>query len=80
MMSNPLYNALNGQAQMPMVNLQNALSQLRSNPSAILRQAGLNIPEGMNDPQAIIGHLIQSGQINQSKLAQAQQMAASLKK
>lgn len=79
-MSNPLYNALNGQAQMPVVNLQNALSQLRSNPSAILRQAGLNIPDGLNDPQSIINHLLQSGQINQNKLAQAQQMAASLKR
>lgn len=75
-MNNPVYTALNGSAQSPVVNIQNVLAQLRSNPAAMLRQAGLNVPDGMNNPQQIIGHLLQSGQINQNKLAQAQQMAA----
>ena len=50
------------------------LNQLRSNPAAILRQRGLNIPDGMNDPQAIINHLLQSGQISNSRLQMAQRM------
>lgn len=79
-MSNPVFAALNGQAQAPMMNLQNALSQLRANPSAILRQAGLNIPDGMNDPRQIIDHLLQSGQVNQNRIAQVQQMAARMKR
>jgi hypothetical protein len=79
-MNNPIYEALNGSAPSPIVNMQNALNQLRSNPVAMLRQAGLNVPDGMNNPQQIIGHLLQSGQINQSKLTQAQQMAAKFRR
>ena len=79
-MSNPVYTALNGSVQSPVVNIQNALAQLRSNPAAMLRQAGLNIPDGMNNPQQIINHLLQSGQINQGRLAQAQQMASRFKR
>ena len=79
-MSNPVYQTLNGSAQPPMVNMQNALAQLRANPAAILKQAGLNVPNGMNDPNAIINHLMQSGQINQNKLAQLQQIAMRFKR
>lgn len=80
-MSNPLFSVLNGgSAPSPMVNMQNALMQLKANPSVLLRQAGLNIPDGMNNPQQIINHLLQSGQINQGRLAQAQQMASRFKR
>ena len=75
-MSNPIFSLLSGGSQPPIVNMQNALAQLRATPAAMLRQAGLNIPDGMKDPQQIIGHLLQSGQINQGKLSQAQQAAA----
>lgn len=51
------------------------LSQLRSNPAGMLRQAGFNVPDGMNNPQQIINHLLQSGQVNQGRLNMAQQMA-----
>ena len=75
-MSNPLFAALNGGAAQPaMLNMQNALAQLKANPAAILRQAGLNVPDGMNNPQQIVNHLLQSGQVNQNRLAQAQQAA-----
>jgi hypothetical protein len=75
-MSNPLFAALNGgTAQPAMLNMQNALAQLKANPAAILRQAGLNVPDGMNNPQQIVNHLLQSGQVNQNRLAQAQQAA-----
>ena len=45
-------------------NMQDQLRQLQQNPAAMLRQAGLNVPEGMgNNPQAMVMHLIQSGQV-----------------
>ena len=79
-MSNPIYAALNGQMPAPMANLQNALAQIKQNPMALLRQAGLNVPEGMTNPNQIINHLVQSGQINQQRLAQAQQMASAFRR
>lgn len=81
-MSNPLYNILGGMqrvngVQSDIASLQGALQQLRSNPSAMLKQAGYNVPDNIeNNPQAIINHLMQSGQISQDRLTQAQQMAA----
>ena len=54
---------------------QQAMQQLKSNPAAMLRQAGLNVPNGMNDPQQIINHLTQSGQLPQNRLTMAMQMA-----
>jgi hypothetical protein len=59
-----------GQQQNPMQMLQ----QIRQNPAAILQRAGLNIPAGMTDPQQIIQHLMQSGQVSQQRYQQAMQM------
>lgn len=69
-MSNPLFNAMN-----PMGNMMQMLTQLKSNPMALLQRAGFNIPSYINSPQQIIQHLTQTGQINQQQLNQAQQMA-----
>lgn len=76
-MSNPIFQALNGQTPAPLANIQAALSQIKANPGKLLKSRGLNIPDGMNDPQQIINHLLSSGQINNNRLAQVQQMAAS---
>lgn len=51
------------------------LQQLKANPINFLKQRGFNIPENLNDPNAIIQHLMNSGQINQSQYNQARQMA-----
>lgn len=59
-----------GQQNNPMQMLQ----QIRQNPAAVLQRAGLNIPAGMNDPQQIIQHLMQSGQVSQQRYQQAMQM------
>lgn len=41
----------------------------------LLRQRGIQIPDGIaGNPQAIIQHLMQSGQIPQGRLNMAQQM------
>ena len=64
-----LFDSL-GQQMNPMQLVQ----QLRTNPAAMLKQRGLNIPDGMNDPQQIIQHLVQSGQVPNARLQQAMQM------
>ncbi|MBR5286450.1 MAG: hypothetical protein IKU30_06070 [Clostridia bacterium] len=79
-MSNSIYKDLNGNQPSQMANLQNALAQIKNDPVGVLRQAGLNIPAGMNNPQSIISYLLSSGQVNQARLAQAQQMAGRFKR
>lgn len=73
-MANPFFSALGG-AAIGNMNPMQMLSQLKSNPMGLLRQAGFNVPTNINNPQAIIQHLMNSGQISQSQLTQAQQMA-----
>jgi hypothetical protein len=80
-MSNPLFEQLGGR----IVGVQNQnnrnfgplqrLSELKRNPAAALRNAGYSIPDGLSNPQQILNHLLQSGQIDQGRLAQAQQLA-----
>ena len=41
---------------------------------ALLRQAGFNVPQNISDPQAILQHLMNSGQVSQGQLDQARQM------
>lgn len=69
---NPLYEAYGKAPVSPM----QYLSQLKMNPTAFVRQAGYSIPDGMTSPQQMINYLIQSGQVSQSRLAQAQSKAS----
>lgn len=56
--------------------LMQMLPQLKANPMQFLMQRKLNIPQNMmNDPQAIMNHLLQTGQVNQSQVNSAYQMA-----
>lgn len=66
-MNNPLVR------QQP--NIMQMLQQLKQNPMQMLQRAGLNVPQGMNDPNAIIQHLMQSGQLTQDRYNQLYQMA-----
>lgn len=68
-MGNPFFGAFGGGGMMQMV------SQLRSDPLGFLRRAGFQVPDNVTDPQAIIQHLMNSGQVNQAQVNQAQQMA-----
>ena len=44
--------------------MQGQLQQLKQNPAAMLKQAGLNIPDNLaGNPQAMVMHLIQTGQV-----------------
>lgn len=49
------------------------LQQIRQNPAAVLQRAGLNIPGGLTNPQQILQHLMQSGQVTQQRYQQAMQ-------
>lgn len=53
------------------------LQQLKANPIQFLLQRKMNLPQGipMNDPQAILNHLVQSGQVTQQQINQAYQTA-----
>lgn len=65
-------------AQMRVGNPMQLVQQLQANPAAMLKQRGLNIPDGMTNPQQIIQHLVQSGQVPQNRLTQAMQMMQSM--
>lgn len=60
------------------MNFQQALQQLKANPMQMLIQSRLNVPQNMmNDPNAIIEHLLKTGQVNQSQVNRAYQMMQS---
>ena len=71
-----IFDSLSGQRQQqaPQITPQQAMQQLRSNPAAVLKQAGLSVPDGMSNPQQIVQHLLQSGQVPQARYQQAMQM------
>lgn len=73
-MGNPLFNALGGMA-MGGMNPMAMLNQLKANPLSFLRQKGFNVPDNLNNPNDIIQHLMNTGQINQAQYNQARQMA-----
>lgn len=68
-------NQPNQQQQM---NPMQAVNQLKQNPASFLKQAGYSIPANANNPNQIIQHLLQSGQIPQSRLTAAQQMLSQM--
>ena len=57
-------------------NFMSQLQALQKNPMQFLLQRKLNVPQNiMNDPNAIIQHLMNTGQITQAQYNQANQMA-----
>ena len=62
------------QGQAPNMKAQQAMAQLQADPAGVLGQIGLNVPAGMTDPRQMVQHLMQSGQVPQSRFAQAMQM------
>ena len=68
-----LFDKLNG--QQPQMNMQDMMRQIQTNPMGMAQQAGYNIPQNLaGNPQAMVQHLIQSGQVGGQKLQQAMQM------
>lgn len=63
-----------------MNNIMQMLGQFKQNPAQYLLQRKLNVPQNlMNDPNAIINHLLQTGQVNQDAVNRAYQMAQKFK-
>lgn len=69
-----LYDRLGGQGMAPANMLQQAIETAKANYANILQQKGLTIPAGMTDPQQMVQHLVQSGQVPQARYQQAVQM------
>ena len=49
------------------------LNQFKQNPMAVLSQR-FNIPQNMSDPNQIIQHLLNTGQVSQQQVNNAMQM------
>ena len=50
-------------------NMQSQLQQLQRDPLGMAKQAGYQIPENLaGNPQAMVQHLIQTGQVSNSML------------
>jgi len=49
------------------------ISQLKANPSMLLGQR-FNIPQNLTDPNQIIQHLLNTGQVSQQQVNKAMQM------
>jgi len=66
-----IFDKVSGQGAGNQMNLQ----QLQQDPIGTARQAGYNIPKQLaGNPQAMVQHLLQSGQIGGAKLQQAMNM------
>ena len=58
-----IFDKLNG------TNMQDAMRQLQSDPVSMAKNAGYNIPQNIaNNPQAMVQHLIQTGQVSSPML------------
>lgn len=51
------------------------LQILQQNPVQFLRSRGLNVPQDLNNPNAIIQYLMNTGQVSQQQYQQARMMA-----
>ena len=67
-MSSPLY-----QQFQPQNNFLSMLTQFKQNPVAMLSKK-YNIPQNMNDPNAILQHLLNTNQVSQAQVNQVMQM------
>lgn len=72
-MSNPIMPQSNR------MNISDMARKIKENPMQFMIEQKFQIPNGINNnPQAIIQHLLNSGQINQQQVNQAAQMLPQL--
>ena len=57
-----------------MNNIMSLYQRFMQNPVRALMEARLNIPQGMNSPDQIIQHLLNTGQVSQDRFNQVMQM------
>ena len=64
-----------------MNNPMQMLAQFKQNPMQFFMQHKLNVPQNlMNDPQAILNHLLQTGQVSQDAVNAAYQAMSQFKR
>lgn len=69
-MANPFYQGGG-------MNLMQMLQQFKQNPMQTLAQRRMNVPQNIaNDPNAILQHLLSTGQVSQQQVNNAYQMAS----
>lgn len=73
-MNNPLVNNMSQQ-----MNPMQMLQQLRRNPMEFIKKAGFTVPENLDNPNDIIQHLMNTGQVSQQRYDQAVKMARQFK-
>lgn len=56
------------------MNILQMINQIKSNPAAVLSQR-FNVPQNLNNPNDIIQHLMNTGQISQQQYNAANQAA-----
>jgi len=57
-----------------MNNMLALYQRFMQNPMQALMEAKFNVPQGMNDPNEIIQHLLNTGQVSQARVNQVMQM------
>jgi len=57
-----------------MNNMISMYQRFMQNPSQALMEAKFNVPQGMSTPNDIIQHLLNTGQVSQSRVNQVMQM------
>lgn len=65
----------------PMAQMMQMLPQLKANPLQFILQRKLNVPQNiLNDPNAIVNHLLQTRQITQEQVNAAYQQAGQFRR
>lgn len=73
-MANPIYQSM----QQP--SIMSAIQSLKQNPMQFLMQRKFNVPQEIaNDPNAIIQHLMNTGQVSQQQYNQVIQKVGQMK-
>ena len=63
------------------MNMMQMLQQFRQNPMQMLMQRRMNVPQTMaNDPNAILNHLLQTGQVSQEAVNRAYQQVSQFRR
>lgn len=65
----------------PMAQIMQMLPQFKANPMQFLIQRKFNVPQSIaNDPNAIVNHLLQTGQVSQEAVNRAYQQMGQFKR
>lgn len=63
-----------GRSQQKRISYNDEMAKLQAGPTEYLRQAGLDVPDGMTDPRELTQHLMRSGQVGAPRFRQIMQL------